>query len=96
MNAEISNKPLPSLIALTDARSGANQVRREDLDLLLCQRADCTTHHLALRQKGIEAYRDAVKTYESGISYPGERELYQLSLIHISLPDSPERIAFCS
>jgi methyl-accepting chemotaxis protein len=77
LNAEISNKPLPSLIALTDARSGANQVRREDLDLLLCQRADCTTHHLALRQKGIEAYRDAVKTYESGISYPGERELYQ-------------------
>jgi methyl-accepting chemotaxis protein len=77
LNADVSSDALPSLITLNDARSGVNQVRREDLDLLLCQSADCTSRHLAARQKGIETYRAAVKTYESKISYPGEKDLYR-------------------
>jgi methyl-accepting chemotaxis protein len=76
LNADVSNHSLPSLIALSDARDGVNEVRREDLDLLLCQTADCTTRHLALRQKGIEAFQNAVKIYEPQVSYPGEKELY--------------------
>jgi methyl-accepting chemotaxis protein len=75
--ADVSGDALPSLIALTDARSSINAVRREDLDLLLCQSADCTSAHLAARQKGIDSYRAEVKTYEPMVSYPGERELYQ-------------------
>jgi methyl-accepting chemotaxis protein len=63
LNADVSNNSLPSLIALSDARVAVNQVRREDLDLLLCQGADCTESHTA--------------TYEPDISYPGEKQLYQ-------------------
>jgi methyl-accepting chemotaxis protein len=77
MNADVSNDDLPSLIALTHAHSGMNQVRREDLDLLLCQSADCTSRHLASRQMGIETYRAAIKAYELLVTDPREKYLYQ-------------------
>jgi len=77
LSADVSGDSLPSLVVLTDARAAVNQVRREDLHLLLCQTADCTSSHSAARQKGIDTYRTAIKVYEPMISYPGERELYQ-------------------
>jgi methyl-accepting chemotaxis protein len=77
LNQDVSGNALPSLLALSEARSGMNSVRHEDLYLLLCQSADCTSGHLAARQKGIDSYRAAIKVYEPMVSYPGERELYQ-------------------
>ena len=77
LNADVSNNSLPSLITLSDARASMNELRRQDLDLLLCQRSDCSATHAALRQKALESYRAKVKTYEPTISYPGEKELYQ-------------------
>lgn len=77
LNADVSDNSLPSLITLSDARVSVNELRRQDLDLLLCQSADCTSRHSALRQKAIDSYRASIKNYEATINYPGERELYQ-------------------
>ena len=74
---DVSNNALPSLIALANISTATNNTRREDLDLLLCQTAACTSTHNAKRQKAISDYKAEVKSYEPKISYPGERELYQ-------------------
>jgi methyl-accepting chemotaxis protein len=65
------------VIALADIRRAANNARREDLDLMLCQTPACTAEHAARRQKALADYQSGVRLYEPGISYPGERELYQ-------------------
>jgi methyl-accepting chemotaxis protein len=73
----VSSNALPSVIALANIRSAANTMRREDLDLLLCQTPACTASHSANRQKAEADYQAGIKAYETRISYPGERELYQ-------------------
>jgi methyl-accepting chemotaxis protein len=73
----VSDNALPSLIALANIRAASSNVRREDLDLLLCQTPACSTTHNSNRQKALADYQASVKTYESRVSYPGERELYQ-------------------
>jgi methyl-accepting chemotaxis protein len=73
----VSDNALPSVIALANIRSAANNVRRLDLDLLLCQTPACSDSHNAQRQKAISEYQAGIKLYEPRISYPGERELYQ-------------------
>jgi methyl-accepting chemotaxis protein len=76
-SVDVSDNSFPSVLALSAMRGGANTVRREDLELLLCQTATCTSDHTAKRQKGMEAYQANLKIYEPMVSYPGERELYQ-------------------
>jgi len=76
-NADVSANSLPSLIALADVRGSANILRREDLDLLLCQSPACMAHHREKRQRAISNYRAAIAVYAPTISYPGEREFYQ-------------------
>jgi methyl-accepting chemotaxis protein len=76
-SADVSSSVIPSILALKDIRGAANTIRREDLDLLLCQAPACTAEHTAKRQKNIDDYQTSVKVYEQMISYPGERELYQ-------------------
>jgi methyl-accepting chemotaxis protein len=76
-SADVSSDALPSIITLANIRSAANTVRREDLDLLLCQTPACTSSHSANRQKAMTDYQAGIKAYESRISYPGERDLYQ-------------------
>jgi methyl-accepting chemotaxis protein len=74
---DVSDNALPSLIALSNISTATHNARREDLDLLLCQTPACTSDHNAKRQKALSDYKTNVKTYESMVSYPGERELYQ-------------------
>ncbi len=76
-NQDVSDNSLPAVLALSDVRGGVNSVRREDLELLLCQTPACAADHNAKRQKAINAYETALKVYEPTVSYPGERELYQ-------------------
>ncbi|MDR3751200.1 MAG: methyl-accepting chemotaxis protein [Terracidiphilus sp.] len=76
-SADVSANSFPSVLALTGLRSDANSVRREDLDLMLCTTPDCLAAHNAKRQKALSDYQAGVKLYESMVSYPGERELYQ-------------------
>ena len=75
-SVDVSNNSLPSILYLSDARSAANRIRREDLDLLLCQTQQCTSDHMAKRAKAVEEYQTNIKAYVSTISYPGEKDIY--------------------
>ena len=74
---DVSGNAFPSVVNLDAARSSMNIVRREDLDLMMCQTPDCVARHAKNRQQALEAYRTSIKHYEAMISYPGERELYE-------------------
>ena len=76
-SVDVSDNAFPAVVALADMRGVINSVRREDLELLLCQTAACLAGHRAKRQIGLDSYQASVKTYEPTVSYPGERELYQ-------------------
>jgi methyl-accepting chemotaxis protein len=76
-SADVTESAIPSILALKDVRGAANTLRREDLDLLLCQTPACLTEHQAKRLKGIDDYQASIKVYEPMVSYPGEREVYQ-------------------
>ena len=54
-----------------------NAVRREDLDLMICQTPDCIAQHSGNRQHALDTYQAQMKAYEPLIAYPGEREIYQ-------------------
>jgi methyl-accepting chemotaxis protein len=74
---DLSANSFPSVIAISDARSAINGLRREDLDLLLCQTPACTSAHLAKRAEDLANAQTAIKTYAPMVSYPGEKELYE-------------------
>jgi methyl-accepting chemotaxis protein len=74
--ADVSENMFPSVIALADIRGVMNQVRREDIDTLLCQSPDCINMHVQERRKALSEYEQQRKTYEPLISHPGEREAY--------------------
>ncbi len=76
-SVDLTDNALPSVVALVQMRGAMNTIRREDLDLLLCQISACTTEHSAKRQRNIDAYQAGVKLHEPRITYPGERELFQ-------------------
>jgi methyl-accepting chemotaxis protein len=76
-NIDLSTNSFPAVVYVSYLRGAANSVRREDLELLLCQTPACSTEHGDKRQKAMELYQTDVKEYERLINYPGERELYQ-------------------
>ncbi len=76
-STDVSANAFPSMIQLSAARSAMNDLRRQDLDLLLCQTPDCLAAHNHARQIAIATYQSAVKEYAASIVYPGERELYE-------------------
>jgi methyl-accepting chemotaxis protein len=80
-SVDVSQNSFPSVLSLSSIRGGANTIRREDLELLLCQTPACTSDHSAKRQKGVEDYKQGLEKYEARINanqtYKGEKELHQ-------------------
>ena len=76
-SVRVSEDSLPAVVHLSDARSAVDVLRREDLDLLLCQTPTCTSDQAAKRQKTLEGLSAAEKAYEPLISNSDERALYQ-------------------
>jgi methyl-accepting chemotaxis protein len=74
---DVSGDALPSIGALSSVRGALNVLRREDLDLGLCQNQACITNNLAERQQALNDYSNDMRIYEPMVSYPGERELEQ-------------------
>jgi methyl-accepting chemotaxis protein len=72
---DVRDNALPSIVELSNLRGDINEIRRQDLDLLLCQSASCTTQHLETRKQALRKYDETWKSYSTMISYPGEREL---------------------
>lgn len=77
--ADVNQNSLPSIIALSDMRSGMDLLRRADLGMLLFAGLGQLSKYEALREKGLNDYEAAAKTYESTIGYPAERALYEKS-----------------
>jgi methyl-accepting chemotaxis protein len=92
-SVDVSDNAFPAMVALADMRGVINSVRREDLELLLCQTEACSAGHRTKRQIGLDTYQASVKTYEPTVSYPGERELYQkFSAAFVQYLDASNRV----
>ena len=74
---DVSQNSFPSVVYLSDARAAMNTVRREDLDLMICQTPDCIAKHSGNRRNALETYQTQMKAYEPLVSNPGEREIDQ-------------------
>ncbi|MGA9462356.1 MAG: methyl-accepting chemotaxis protein [Terracidiphilus sp.] len=78
-NSSVSENTIPSIIRLTEMRGALNTLRREDLDLLLCQNATCKQQHLANRLKALESFQSAGKTLAPLLDPGEESDLFQKS-----------------
>ena len=76
-SADVSDSALPSLLYLGNIRGALNDLRRQDLDLLLCTTQGCNAEHSAMRQRALANYAEATRAYDPFVSYPGEREVYR-------------------
>jgi len=76
-SADVSENSFPSVIQLTEVRGAMTTLRRQDMDLLLCQSAACSADHNTERRSALAEYQTEVKAYEARIHYPGELELSQ-------------------
>jgi len=77
-SADFADNAIPSVLLLADMRNNANALRRQDLDILLCAKPECTAKHSAER---LQLYSDLAaleKTYAPMATYPGEAEAHRL------------------
>ncbi len=74
---DVSENAFPSVAYLSEARAAMNVMRRQDLDLMLCQASACVTDNAAKRHQAIADYESSILKYAPLISYPGEQELFQ-------------------
>ncbi len=74
---EFAENAIPSVLVLADMRGELNQIRRQDLDLLLCASPECIAKHTALRSQYYSNYAQSSKKYEPFVSYPGEPDAYR-------------------
>jgi len=76
-NVDVSENSFPSVVHLSQMRESVNEIRHEDLDLLLCQTQACTDGHTAKRQKSINDFQSVLKLYEPEVTSSTEKDLYQ-------------------
>lgn len=69
----ITKDDMPSIELLTEMRGDLNVLRREDLDMMLCQTPECTRNQGLVRQSAIEDFEAADKKYKLHID-PGTEE----------------------
>lgn len=74
---DIQEDAVPSVVNVAKIRNDINTVRTAELALILCSTAECTTHYQQTRLQALDDYNASNKAYQTLISYPGERELYQ-------------------
>lgn len=91
-SADVSENAFPSVIDLANARSAINVVRREDLELLLCQIPACMASHAEIRQKAIEKYQSSANAYEATINDPEERNLYRQFPLPLTSTSQPANV----
>jgi methyl-accepting chemotaxis protein len=83
-NLDVSGNTFPSVIYLADVRGGFNTLRRAELGMLLCSTPECKSSSSAKRQKAIDSYQQAIKSYEPFIADPHERDVYQKFLASVA------------
>ena len=73
---QVSEDDFPSLVRLAEARGYVNTLRRADLDLMLCQSAQCASRYALMRQDAFAGYQTEIKTYEPLVTSPKEHAYY--------------------
>lgn len=73
---DVSGNAFPSVIHLSKILGALNVLRRDDLDLLLCQTPECIAGKIKDRQEAQDTYQSETKKYLDADEYPGERELF--------------------
>ncbi|HEY6487549.1 MAG: methyl-accepting chemotaxis protein [Terracidiphilus sp.] len=81
----IGEDDFPSVVKLAVVRTSVNQVRRADLEMLLCQSPNCIAKEQELRSKGSAAYQEAIKGYQPFITSQEERQLVDRITTNFSL-----------
>ena len=76
-SANVSETSFPALVHLSDMRSAMIQVRREDLNILLCPTPACSAAHTVKLQKQLNLFKDAAAAYEPLIRTPQDRTSFQ-------------------
>ncbi|HEY1810500.1 MAG TPA: methyl-accepting chemotaxis protein [Acidobacteriaceae bacterium] len=74
---DLDSDNIPSLVNLDKMRYDANNIRRGDLALVLCQTQECTNRSRTVRQQATAELATAGKAYEADFSNQRERDLYQ-------------------
>ena len=77
ISSDVGLNSFPAVVQLGEIRAAMNSLRRQDFDVLVCQTPTCLQKHMQGRQDAIQEYENGLRKYETMISYPGERELYQ-------------------
>ncbi|MFC5863581.1 methyl-accepting chemotaxis protein [Acidicapsa dinghuensis] len=75
--AGVSDDSMPSVLALSGIRGELNTWRRQDINLLLCQDAACTSRNTASRSAALQKYQEDVQAYARLVSSPAEREAFE-------------------
>ncbi len=75
-SVEVSSDGFPVVVALTNARGALSDLGRADLNQLLCQSPSCLSGQNDQRHKALAYLQAQLRSYESTISFPGERETY--------------------
>src|ERR1700685_133871 len=64
MSVEVGNDDFPSIANLATIRNAMNQVRRADLDMLICQTPHGEESEKAVHEKAVADYRAGLAAYE--------------------------------
>ncbi|HEU5350389.1 MAG TPA: methyl-accepting chemotaxis protein [Terracidiphilus sp.] len=70
---KVSARSMPGVVHMAEARAALNDLRLEDLQLMLCQTPQCTAERQADRQQAIDDFQTAVKDYQDTIESAAER-----------------------
>lgn len=73
----VRDDSMPSVLALSGMRGELNTWRRQDLYLLLCQDAACTSRNTASRTAAILKYQEDLQSYSRLVNSQGERDAFQ-------------------
>jgi methyl-accepting chemotaxis protein len=75
-SSEVTFDSFPAVVSLSNARGALSGLGRADLNQLLCQTPACLGKQNNARQQALASFAAQVRSYESTIAYPGEREIY--------------------
>lgn len=73
----VRDDSMPSVLALSRTRGELDTWRRQDIYLLLCQDAACTSRNTAIRATAIQQYQQILQNYSRLVSNQAERELFE-------------------
>jgi methyl-accepting chemotaxis protein len=77
ITSDISENSVPSVAYLTQMRGDINKMRRQDLDLLLCQTRDCVASHVEARNQALADFDAVDQKYQIHIDPGTEQTLHE-------------------